>query len=237
MKNKKIAVMQPYFLPYLGYFQLINLVDEFVVYDNIKFTKGGWFHRNRILENSTPKYLTLPLKKDSDYLDVNYRFLAEDFEMHKKKILARIQHSYQKAPYYDKVFPVIEEILCYNSNNLFEFTFNSIKTICEVLNIKSNIRISSNINIDSSLKSEKRVIAICKELGARHYINPEGGIQLYKKETFDEHNITLNFLKFKPTIYQQNISDFQSHLSIIDVLMFNSLEEVNLFLSKDYEVI
>ncbi|MDN3492435.1 WbqC family protein [Winogradskyella bathintestinalis] len=237
MKNKKIAVMQPYFLPYLGYFQLINSVDEFVIYDNIQFTKRGWFHRNRILEGGKPKYITLPLKKDSDYLHVKDRFLADDFEKHKNKILARIQNAYCKAPYYDNVFPVIEKLMSYNSNNLFEFNLNSIRILCDVLKIDTKIRISSSIDIDHGLKSEKKVIALCKALEANHYINPEGGIQLYRKEDFEIYNISLSFLKFKPTLYQQNIPDFQSHLSIIDVLMFNSSDEVNEFLFKDYEIV
>lgn len=237
MRPKKIAIMQPYFLPYLGYFQLINLVDEFVVYDNIKFVKGSWLNRNRILENESPSYITLPLKKDSNCLNVNERILANDFKSHKNKILSRIQNSYRKAPYYDRVFPVIEKLFSYDSNNLFEFTLNAITTICDVLNIGANIRISSTIEIDHGLKAEKKVISLCEALKGNHYINPEGGFQLYDKKHFKQHQIRLDFLKFKPTVYQQNFSGFESHLSIIDVLMFNSLEEINSFLYNDYELV
>src|SRR4030042_5533275 len=97
----KIAIMQPYFLPYIGYFQLMNAVDEFVIYDNIEFSKKGWINRNRILVNGKDSYITIPLKKDSDYLDVRDRYLAETWSSEKIKMLKRIIGSYRKAPRFD----------------------------------------------------------------------------------------------------------------------------------------
>ncbi len=82
----KLAIMQPYFFPYIGYFQLINTVDEFVVYDNIEFTKKGWINRNRILVNGKDEYITLPIKKDSDFLHVKDRFLAETWSKDSAKM-------------------------------------------------------------------------------------------------------------------------------------------------------
>src|SRR5689334_1147970 len=101
--------MQPYFFPYIGYFQLMNAVDEFVVYDNIEYTKKGWINRNRILEDGTDSYITIPLKKDSDYLDVRDRRLAESWPTEKRKMLNRIIQSYRKAPYFNSVYPMIEK--------------------------------------------------------------------------------------------------------------------------------
>ena len=86
----KLAIMQPYFFPYIGYFQLIKSVDEFVIYDNIQYTKKGWINRNRILVNGTDYLISLPLKKDSDYLNVVDRQLAESWEKDRTKLLTLI---------------------------------------------------------------------------------------------------------------------------------------------------
>lgn len=133
---KSIAIMQPYFLPYIGYFQLINSVDEFVVYDNIQFTKRCWIHRNRILENGKDVFISLPLKKDSDYLNVNERYLADNFLEYKIKILNKIKNNYRRAPFYSTVHSLIERIFEYENHNLFEFVFNSIIEVCNFLGIK-----------------------------------------------------------------------------------------------------
>src|SRR3954467_5142491 len=105
---KKIAIMQPYFLPYIGYWQLIDAVDEFVVYDNIQFTKKGWFNRNRILEAGHDRPFTIPLKKASDYLDVNQRFLSDDSAAQITRVLNVVRANYQKAPYFAQAYPIIE---------------------------------------------------------------------------------------------------------------------------------
>ena len=116
---KSVGIMQPYFLPYIGYFQLMNEVDEFVIYDNIQFTKRGWFHRNRILQNNKDVYISLPIQKDSDYLDVRDRFIAKDFEKQRHKLLSKIKNNYLKTPYFKDVFPLIEEIILYNDPSEF----------------------------------------------------------------------------------------------------------------------
>ena len=107
----KIGIMQPYFFPYIGYWQLINAVDKFVIYDNIQFTKRGWIRRNRILMNGEDKMISLPIKKDSDYLDVNKRYLSDTFNKDKSKIISQIKTAYSKAPEFDKVFPLIESAI------------------------------------------------------------------------------------------------------------------------------
>ena len=117
---KKVAIMQPYFLPYIGYFQLLNSVDEFIIYDNIQFSKRGWIHRNRILQNGKDVFLGLPIKKDSDYLDVKNRVLADSFEKDKTKLISKIRNNYLKAPQFNNIFPIVETIMNYESKNLFE---------------------------------------------------------------------------------------------------------------------
>jgi len=226
----KIAIMQPYFLPYIGYFQLINSVDEFVVYDNIEYTKKGWINRNRILVNGKDDFITLPLKKDSDYLHINKRFLAQSFEEEKKKLSRKINGAYRKAPFFNDAFPIIDNILNHGDNNLFNYILNSLQVLCSYLEIKTKISASSNIKIDHELRSEIKVIEICKGLNADTYINPIGGLELYSSQNFKQNNIELLFLKSNNIDYKQFNSDFVPWLSILDLLMFNSKENLKLML-------
>jgi hypothetical protein len=236
MVSKKIAIMQPYFLPYLGYFQLMNVVDEFVIYDNIQFSKRGWIHRNRILQNGQPAYVSLPLKKDSDFLDINQRFLSDSFKRDKEKLLFKIKGTYKKAPQFEKVFPIIEQIFNFNETNLFEYIYNSLEMLKDFLNIETKLIRSSEIDIDHNLKSQEKVIAISKALKAEYYINPEGGKDLYAKNDFNDKQVNLQFHIFFPEPYQQFSSDFVSYLSIIDLLMLCDLEEIKYKLNHNFKI-
>ena len=220
------AIMQPYLFPYIGYWQLINAVDTFVVYDNIQFTKKGWFHRNNILLNNKRTLFSIPLKKDSDYLNVIDRYLSDDSEKEIKKILSKIKTAYKKAPYYENVYPLISEILLYDKKNLFEYIVNSIRKICQYLNIETKIIISSTIDIDHTLKSQEKVVSINKALKSKQYINPIGGTELYKTNNFEKENIQLTFLESDVPQYKQFNDEFIPYLSIIDIMMFNSKDEI-----------
>jgi hypothetical protein len=214
----------------------MNTVDEFVVYDNIQYSKKGWINRNRILVNGTDAYITFPLKKDSDYLDVKDRYLSDDWVSERKKILNRIVESYRKAPYFKNVYPIIEKIILFEETNLFKFTLNSLTALKEFLAIYTKLSISSEIAIDHELKSEKKVIEICKAKKATTYINPIGGLELYSTDEFNKNNIFLNFIKSKPQEYPQFQNQFMPWLSIIDVMMFNSKDEL-IFMLNNYELI
>ena len=213
--------MQPYFFPYIGYFQLISSVDEFVIYDNIQFTKKGWINRNRILVNGKDDYISLPLKKDSDYLHVKDRFLADVWDAESKKMLNRIVESYHKAPFFKETYEILEKCITCGHRNLFNFIFNSIQTLVDYFEIDTKLTVSSSISIDNKLKSEDKVIAICKEQKAGVYINPIGGVNLYDKELFRSHNLELQFQKSIYIEYKQFSNEFIPWLSIIDVMMFN----------------
>ena len=191
----KLGIMQPYFFPYIGYFQLMNAVDEFVVYDNIEFTKKGWINRNRILVNGTDSYITIPLRKDSDYLDIRDRYLADIWSVEKKKMLNRIVESYRKSPNFDSAYPIIEKCILFEESNLFSFVLNSLYLVKEHLEIATSISISSTLPTDHALKAEERVIDICKARKASIYLNPIGGIKLYDKDRFRGEGIELYFLK------------------------------------------
>lgn len=228
----KVAIMQPYFIPYIGYFQLINAVDVFVIYDNIQYTKRGWINRNRYLMNGRPVYITLPIKKDSDFLNINQRFLIDDFNNEKKKILSRIENSYRNAPNFSVGIELMQGILAYSNRNLFDFIYNSLFQILNYLNIETKIIISSSIEGNVELKSVERVLNICKILNSDHYINPIGGLGLYNKDIFKRHGIKLNFLKNSNIEYRQFSDTFVPSLSIIDVIMFNPIEKIKIMLDE-----
>ena len=219
-----IAIMQPYFLPYIGYFQLINAVDEFVVYDNIQYTKKGWINRNKFLCNGKEFPFSIPVKKDKEYLDVLDRRVAESFD--KLKLLNQIKNSYLKSPHFYEVFDLMDEIINYEDTNLFNYIFNSIEKICNYLEISTNLIISSEIEIDHSLRSEDKVISIVKKLDGKTYINPEGGIDLYSSDNFDSQNLSLKFLSNINLEYRQLKNEFIPNLSIIDLLFFVSKQEI-----------
>jgi hypothetical protein len=228
----KVGIMQPYFFPYIGYFQLINGVDEFVVYDNIQFTKKGWINRNRILVNSVDAYLTFPVKNDSDFLNVKDRYLADSWDADRKKMINRITESYRKAPNFQAVFLLIKDCLLFEEKNLFLFLFNAIQMVMDYLDIKTKLVVSSTIPIDHSLKAQEKVISICKALNADTYINPIGGIELYSKENFELNGIQLHFIKSNPIQYTQFNNEFIPWLSILDVMMFNSKECIQNYLQS-----
>ncbi len=228
----KVAIMQPYFLPYIGYWQLINAVDVFVVYDNIQYTKKGWVNRNRILVNGNPETITIPVKDDSHTLDICQRYLSDDYIRHAERLINKIAECYHKAPMFDRVFDVIKEILEYGAwlrndpeckPDLFHFLITSIRRIAKYLEIDTKIVVSSTINADHALKSDERVMSICKALGADTYINPIGGVELYSKQQFKDNGIELHFLKSDPLTYPQykDESCCVQSLSILDVMMFN----------------
>ena len=224
--------MQPYFLPYVGYFQLISSVDQFVIYDNIKYTKKGWINRNRFLQNDEAAIFTLSLENDSDSKSICQRSLATDFN--KTKILNQLADSYRKSRCFDQTFPLIQRIIQFPERNLFLYLQNSISLICDHLSIDTKILVSSEIAIDHQLRSQEKVIALCRSLGATNYVNAINGLSLYSKNEFEVFNIDLSFIKSLPFEYPQNGGLFVPHLSIIDVLMFNDLENVKEQINSGY---
>ncbi|UHA75426.1 WbqC family protein [Paenibacillus sp. 481] len=220
----KVAIMQPYFFPYIGYYQLIDSVDLFVIYDNIQYTKKGWINRNRFLQNGKDAYFSIPLQKASDYLNVVDRTVALEFK--KEKLLNQLREVYKKAPNYEKAFPIFKNCILHDESNLFKYIYYSINKVIGELDIQTNMIVSSSIDVDPTLRGQDKVLAICKELNATTYINPIGGVDLYSKEDFAEKGIDLNFIKSKPIEYKQYDDEFVPWLSIMDIMMFNDLATV-----------
>lgn len=232
----KLAIMQPYFFPYIGYFQLIAAVDLFIVYDDIKYTKKGWINRNRMLLNDKHVLFSLPLKNDSDALDVRERELAPDFK--RDKLLNRFNEAYRCAPYYAQTYPLIEEIVQHEDPNLFRFLHNSLVKTCSHLGISTAIRISSEVTaMAHKMRNRDKVLYLCEVVGASEYVNAIGGRELYSKESFSDKGIGLKFIKSKPFEYQQFGGEFLPWLSVIDVMMFNSIDSIQTLITSHYELI
>ncbi|MFC0211217.1 WbqC family protein [Paenibacillus chartarius] len=234
----KCAIMQPYLFPYLGYFQLIQAVNVYVVYDDVQYIKGGWINRNKILVRDQEHLFTFGIKTGSTFDNINQKSFSERFEEEKTKFLTTIKANYARAPFFRQVYPLIAEIMSSDELKVSPFITNSITMICKYLGIDTIIKISSHLNSPhlNELKGEERVIAINKILGAECYINAIGGTDLYSKANFENHSIELNFIKMAPIVYKQFNNKFIPNLSIIDVLMFNGVADIKLFLEQ-YELV
>ncbi len=227
-KNLTIAIMQPYLFPYIGYWQLINSADTFVILDDVNYIKKGYINRNNILINGEVHRFTLNLIGASQNKMINEIEVGENAA----KILTSIALSYKKAPYFQEVFPLIESILEFPEKNLAKFVGNSLKMISVYLEIDTEFIYSSNLQKDNSLKAEEKMIDICEKLNTENYINLIGGQKLYRKEDFQEHSMKLNFIETEIVEYRQFKNEFISYLSIIDIMMFNSKEEVRKMLNR-----
>ena len=228
----KLGMMQPYFYPYLGYWQLMNVVDEYIIYDDVNFIKGGWINRNRIKINGSDAILGLQLKKASQNKLINELELAMT-DTDKEKLISKVKSAYGKAPNADEVLELFAETIYCNQTNLAEFLAYSNRKIAEYMGIKTPILSATEIKLDHTNKGQQRIIDICKERGISTYINAIGGKDLYDKNTFMEAGIELEFLRMDSDIvYPQGKGDFIPYLSILDVLMYNSKEEVQKLLTR-----
>lgn len=229
----RLGIMQPYFFPYLGYWQLMNAVDLYVVYDDVNFIKGGWINRNSILLQGKSHPVNLLLRGASPNKLIN-EVQVDTRELMQTKLLRTIEQAYSKAPYASAVMPVLEKAIRCDEENLGKYLMHSFRVVNEYLGIDTKLILSSEIEKDNELKNYHKVIDICKRLGADEYYNAIGGVELYEphREEFEAANVQLHFLKMEPVVYPQFRNEFVPNLSIIDVLMFNSVEQVRELLRK-----
>lgn len=223
----KVAIVQPYSFPYIGYFQLINEVDVFVFYDDVHFIKKGWIHRNNILVNGNRSLFTIPLVKSSQNSLINEIGLSID-DKWRSTFYKKLHHSYRKAPYFKETIALVEPLLEKEYKNISLLAINSIVSISEYLGLNTVFKVSSeDFNQSRGIDRADRLIEITKSLGGRIYINPSGGKELYSKEYFSSKFVELKFIESEQITYKQFENAFCGGLSIIDVLMFNSVETIH----------
>ncbi|WP_294303743.1 WbqC family protein [uncultured Chryseobacterium sp.] len=233
----KIAIMQPYIFPYIGYFQMINAVDKFVFYDDVNFIKQGWINRNKIMVSGTDHLFTVPLSKANSFTPIKDTLINEKlYENWKIKFLQTISQSYKNAPYFNVIYKLVADIMNNNCSSISDLAISSIKAISHYLNLKTDFIISSQSYQNKNLERQERLFDICIQEKSMHYINAFGGQELYKKQDFIKRGIKLDFIKTLPLEYKQFKNRFIPNLSFIDVLMFNNADEINLLLTQ-YEFI
>ena len=228
----KLGIMQPYFFPYIGYWQLISYVDSFIIYDDVTFIKGGWINRNRYLYQGEAKYFNIIMDGASSYKKINEINLTQDGGRSRKKLLSTISMAYKKAPQFRSVYPLVESIVMFEEDNMAKFIENSIRQVCTYLGISTEIFVSSNIEKTPNLTKDDRVIDICKRLKADTYINAIGGRTLYTQDKFNRNGLELGFIKTNEIEYKQFDNVFVPGLSILDVMMFNSQETISAMLDE-----
>lgn len=246
-----IAIMQPYIFPYIGYFQLVFASDVFVFYDDVNFINRGWINRNRILLNGAEHMLTVPCKDASQNKLIMDIAVTDDAKAI-AKLINTVKMAYAKAPYFAEVFPLIEHTLSLAAQlpssytqpssvfpmiemqiahspkplSIADMAIHSVVSICNYLGIKRQFRLSSQCYDNRELKKADRLIDICHKENILHYINAAGGKAIYDKEYYAAKGVKLDFMNAKGVEYSQFNNSFVPWLSIIDILMFNSKEDI-----------
>ncbi len=229
----KLAIMQPYFFPYLGYFQLIKSVDKFIIFDDVNYINKGWINRNRILVNGKEFVFTIPLEKASQNKLINEIEIVNE-ERWKTKLIKTLEKNYKHAPFYSDTISIIKEIILNSEKKLSKYILNSIKGLVDYFELNTKIIDSSSVYKTEQLKGSQKIFEICRQEKAEAYINPIGAskLGLYNKVSFEQHNIKLFYLKTENIVYSQFQNEFVPWLSIIDVLMFNGRQATGDKLNK-----
>lgn len=230
-----LAIMQPYFLPYIGYMQLMHAVDTFVLYDDVAFINRGWINRNKLLINGQEHLFTVPLKDASQNKRINEVHLADDPKW-RGKLLKTIEQGYRKAPFYQTVMPLTEKMVNFTTDSIADLIYFSLVELNQYLGLNTRLIPSSSVYQNEELKAQERILAICQQENAARYINPIGGMELYDKSTFTQAGIELNFIKAKRVEYPQFRNEFIPWLSILDMLMFNDIATIKTMLNE-YELV
>ena len=231
----KIGIMQPYFFPYLGYWQTLNAVDKYVIYDDVNYIKNGWINRNNILLNGQRHMITIPLDGASPFLPINQIKTTSRIK-DKEKLLKTIESAYKKAPYFNDVFPIVNGVIMNESRLISDALIQQFRDVAKYLGIRTELIVSSELQKDDSLRAQDKVIHICKLLGGAHYINAIGGQELYSQDAFRAEGMDLSFMKTNFTPYKQFENEFVPGLSMIDIMMFNDVQTINQMLNN-YELI
>lgn len=237
----KIAIMQPYFFPYIGYFQLISAVDEFILFDDVQYIKKGWINRNRILSPDIKKeflYIVAPLQKHSHNELIKNIKISYSHDWISKIYGQLTYYKKIRAPFYKQIIDLLEIIFNEKIESIVQLNLKSLNILVKYLGIKTELTVSSEYKFDYSLVQAPGdwAFEIAKQKKAKMYINPFSGRDLFNKEKFHKNAIELKFLKPKEIIYKQSKRNFVPWLSIIDVMMFNSKDEIRKMLNE-YELL
>lgn len=231
----KLAIMQPYFFPYIGYWQLIHAVDRFVIYDDVNYITRGWINRNRVLNFGESIYVTVPLQHSSPnklICDIS----LQPTSVWRDKLVRMVENTYRKAPFFDEWFAIIEKLIRHDADNLSDYLVHQLRTLSTCMGIHAEFVLTSRCYGNNNLSGQERVIDICKRERATTIINPQGGQTLYERAAFTQCGVDLKFLIPSTIEYKQFGAVYVPWLSIIDVMMFNSPSQLRTLLNK-YELV
>ncbi|MDN5881408.1 MAG: WbqC family protein [Nitrosospira sp.] len=229
----KVAIMQPYFLPYIGYFQLMHAVDVFVCFDDVQYINRGWVNRNRILVRGRPNWVTMPVVKANRKDSINKRCYVAGTDA-KDAIKRQLEAAYCTTPHKRNVLPLLVSLINYDERNVAKYNMHLLGCLAEILGIKCDVRLASDFNLPKTRKGQDRVIDICRLLGANTYINPRGGMELYNINAFERAGIRLFFLG--TTVAPLCVNGDGLHLSIVDTLFNHGIEATRVLLD-DFQLI
>ena len=232
---KKVAIMQPYFLPYLGYISLIKHTDEFIIFDTVQFIRHGWIERNRVLkQNEGWLYIQVPLEKFSRETLIKDVKINNEIDW-KKKILSQLAVYKKVAPNYYKVINLLNDLFGEEYHSIVNLNKILLEKICQYLGFPKTLHVYSEMKliIDKVNSPDEWALNICKKLGSSiTYINPIGGLEFFDRKKYIDNGIQIYFQKMNLNPYNQNRNNFEPGLSIIDLMMFNSVGEINNMLDK-----
>lgn len=223
--------MQPYFFPYIGYWQLIHAVDRFVIYDDVNYIKGGWVNRNRILINGKPVFITAPLHQSSPFKRICDTALHPSL-VWRDKLLKMVETTYRRATYFVEVFPIVEELIRHETDNLSDYLAHQLQTLSAFMGINAEFVVTSRCYENNELSGQERILDVCRREGATTYINLQGGQALYERTAFTQYGVDLRFLIPSAMEYKQFGTTHVPWLSIIDVMMFNSRSQLTALLNQ-----
>jgi hypothetical protein len=221
----KIAVMQPYFFPYLGYWQLAKAVDRFVIFDDVQYIVRGWINRNRILVNGAPRHITVPIAAASRQTQIRDVRLSADRPW-REKLSTTIRQSYARAPFFDEVFPTVDSLLRCQAERLCDYLRFQIESLSSLVGITAGFELASSHPGAPGLRGQARILELCRKFNARTYVNPAGGRTLYDAREFAHAGVELRFISPAQQSYGQRVTPFVPDLSIIDPLMELGISEV-----------
>ena len=231
----KVAIMQPYFFPYLGYFQLIKQTENLILFDDVQNIRHGWINRNRVLKPEKEwQYIIVPLQGHEQTTPIKEIRVQNDDDW-KIKIIRQIEHYKKKSPYYAQTKILLEECFNFQETSITLLNAFYIRKVCKYIGLPLNLKISSTENYDYKNVNDagEWALRICEQIGATAYLNPIGGMELFEPLKFAKSNIQLNFLTIKDIAYSQRRNGIiETGLSIIDVMMFNSPEQIQNLLDQ-----
>jgi len=229
----RLGIMQPYFFPYLGYFDVINCVDKWIVFDTAQYIRHGWINRNRILHPKEGwQYIIVPLKKHSRETAIKDVRIAND-QRWKERIVGQLQHYRKKAPYFTETMSLVEDCLSLEEDSISRLNVFILDKVCAYLGIHFDYSFFSEMSLELGPVEGPGdwALRISEAMGAKEYVNPPGA-NFFDERKFRNAGIRLTIRKLPPFEYSCRGYEFIPNLSIIDVLMWNEPEKIKSYLDE-----